>query len=291
MKHLLWYLAFFAFLFIGDRIAGLLLQKQAASSQFRYSRLYSRMGEADLLLLGNSRGLSFYQPYIEEITGLTTCNLSYNGLPMDAAKCLVLDYHDLRHSEGTCKPETWLIEITMCDRENDVLLAGFLQYTHRSKHLDTLIHNKLPKVWWGGQVSWLFRYNNEIFQRTMAYRNKSDQDWLLDREIPKALSDEVSKHSYDLEIHPYLIQKLTDVVALAQGSKIRVELVISPYYPGFQVKSLDALKAAVEKATGLPVHDYRAALSEPSDFGDFMHPNKKGSMNYMDMLKRDGFLP
>jgi len=291
MKHLLWYLAFFAFLFIGDRIAGFLLQKQAASSQFRYSRLYSRLGEADILLLGNSRGLTFYQPYIEEITGLTTCNLSYNGLPMDAAKCLLLDYHDLMHFDGTKKPETWLIDITMCDRENDELLAGFLMYTHRSRHLDTLIYNKLPKVWWGGQVSWLFRYNNEIFQRTLAYQNKSDQDWLLDREIPKSLSDEVSKHSFNLEIHPYLIQNLKETVVLAQQSNIRVALIIGPYFPGFQVKNLDALKFEVEKTTGLSVHDYRAALSDPTDFGDFMHPNKKGSMKYMELLKRDGVLP
>ncbi len=291
MRHLLWYIAFIILLFVGDRIAGGLLRIQASKSQFRYSRLYGRLGEADILLLGNSRGLTFYQPYIEEITGLTTCNLSYNGLPMDAAKCLVFDYHDLKHFDGTEKPETWLIDITMCDRENDELLAGFLLYTHRSKHLDTLIHNKLPKVWWGGQVSWLFRYNNEIFQRALFYQNKSDKDWLLDREIPRSLSDEVSKHGYDLEIHPNLIQHLKEITALAQQSKIRVELVISPYFPGFQVNNLDALKAEVEKATGLRVHDYRDALSDPTDFGDFMHPNKKGSMKYMDLLKRDGVLP
>ncbi|MDZ4678788.1 MAG: hypothetical protein SGI94_00015, partial [Saprospiraceae bacterium] len=95
MRHLLWYIAFIILLFVGDRVAGLLLRIQASKSQFRYSQLYGRLGEADILLMGNSRGLTFYQPYIEEITGLTTCNLSYNGLPIDAAKCLVLDYHDL----------------------------------------------------------------------------------------------------------------------------------------------------------------------------------------------------
>ncbi|MFN0175057.1 MAG: hypothetical protein ACKVU0_10450 [Saprospiraceae bacterium] len=291
MRYFLWYIAFIILLFVGDRVVGGLLRMQASESQFRYSRLYSRVGEADILLMGNSRGLTFYQPYIEEITGLTTCNLSYNGLPMDAAKCLVLDYHDLKHFDGTKNPETWLIDITMCDRENDELLAGFLMYTKWSKNLDTLIHNKLPKVWWGGQVSWLFRYNNEIFQRALFYQNKSDKDWLLDREIPKSLYDEVSKHAYDLEIHPYLIQNLKEIAALARQSKIRMELVISPYFPGFQVNNLDALKAEVEKATVLRVHDYRNALSDPTDFGDFMHPNKKGSMKYMDLLKRDGVLP
>jgi hypothetical protein len=183
-----------------------------------------------------------------------------------------------------------ILDITMCDRENDALLAGFLSYNWRSINLDTLIQKKIPKVYWGGQVSWLYRYNNEIFQRAMFYRNRSDKDWLLDREIPKALADAVSKHSYDLEIQPYLIQKLKETVEAAQ-SRLQVSLVISPYFPGFQVHNLDALKMAVEKATGLPVHDYRDALSDPADFGDFMHPNKNGSMKYMDLLKKDGILP
>lgn len=290
MKHLLWYASLIVLLFIGDRVGGLFLHTQAMRCQFRYSQLYSRQAAADILLLGNSRGLTFYQPYIEEITGLRTCNLSYNGLPMDAAKCLTLDYLDLKNFEPLCDPQRMILDITMCDRENDALLAGFLSYTWRSKNLDTLIQKKIPKVYWGGQVSWLYRYNNEIFQRAMFYRNRSDKDWLLDREIPKALADAVSAHSYDLEIQPYLIQKLKETVEAAQP-RLQFSLVISPYFPGFKVNNLDALKMAVEKATGLPVHDYRDALHDPADFGDFMHPNKKGSMKYMDMLKRDGVLP
>ncbi len=290
MKHLLWYISFIILLFVGDRAGGLFLYTQAIDSQFRYTQLYRREARADILLLGNSRGLTFYQPYIEQITGKTTCNLSYNGLPIDAAKCLTLDFLDLWNPDVSSEAQLLLLDITMCDRENDELLAGFLTYSSRSKNLDTLIHHKLPKVWWGGQVSWLFRYNNEIFQRALFYKNKSDKDWLLDREIPKALAEEVSKHSCDLEIHPYLIQKLKETVEAARNGGLRVELVIGPYFPGFQVINLDSLKTEVEKATGLPVRDYRAALSDPTDFGDFMHPNKKGSAKYLEMLKRDGVL-
>ena len=291
MKHLIWYIGFIALLFTGDRIAGFLLRKQAGESQFRYARLYRGGAVADILLLGNSRGLAFYQPYIEEITGKTTFNLSYNGLPMDAAKCLALDYFKESKLDNPSESQILVIDITLCDRENDELLAGFLTFSNRSEHLDSLIHSKLPKVWWGGQVSWLFRYNNEIFQRALFHKNKSDKDWLLDRQIPKALADDVSKQSYELEIHPYLIHQLKETVEAAQALGIRVELVIGPYFPNFQVKNLDTLKASVENATGLTVRDYHSALSDPTDFGDFMHPNKKGSMKYMDLLKRDGVLP
>lgn len=290
MKHLFWYLALVLLLILGDRMAGILLHWQTMDSQFRYSQLYTRAAEADIVFLGNSRGLTFYQPYIEEITGLKTCNLSYNGLPMDAAKCLALDFLEIKNFDPGCYPQRMVIDITLCDRENDALLAGFLPYMERSKHLDTLIRHKLPKVWWGAQVSWLFRYNSEIFQRALFYKNKSDKDWLLDRQIPQSLADSVSRHSYDLELHPYLIQQLKETVEEARKSK-QLSLVIGPYFPGFKVQNLDALKTAVEDATGLPVHDYRAALSDPQDFGDFMHPNKKGSMKYMDLLKKDGILP
>lgn len=266
----------------GDRFAGHILQKQTLNSQFRFSKLYQNRAAADFLLLGNSRGLGFYQPYIEQITGKTSFNLSYNGLPMDVANALVQDY-----LERYPAPKTLLIDITLCDRENDALLAGFLPYTHASPRLDALIRHKLPKMYWGGKVSTLFRFNHEVFQRAVYYRNKPDTDWLLDRVIPDALAQEVAQNTYDLEINPYLLEQLQETVAAAQ-TKCKVVLLIGPYFPGFLVKNLDALKADVEKTTGLRVHDYRAALHEQADFGDFMHPNKKGSAKYLDILQRDG---
>lgn len=283
MKKAFWYLLLLAVVFAGDRAGGYVLGNQALQSQFRYGRLYRGEAAASVLLLGNSRGLTFYQPYIEQITGKTTFNLSYNGLPMDAANALVLDYLDRYPAPGNL-----LIDITTCDRENDALIAGFLPYSSSSGRLDALIQRKLPKVWWGSKVSTLFRFNNELFQRALFYRNQSDKDWLLDRIIPAALAQQASANSYDLDISPYLMQQLKETVDAAQSKGVRVALVISPYFPGFPVKNLDSLKQEAERATGLPVHDYRAALSDPSCFGDFMHPNKKGSTLYLDLLQRDG---
>ncbi|GAB4498988.1 MAG: hypothetical protein OHK0019_35340 [Saprospiraceae bacterium] len=286
MKHLIWLAAFLLILFSGDRLAGHFLQKQVEKSQFRYSRLYRGEGKADILLLGNSRGLTFYQPYIEEVTGKTTFNLSYNGLPMDVAKVLVFDYLDRYPA-----PQKMILDITICSRPNDELLAGFLTYSTKSERLDTLIHSKLPKVWWGGKTSELFRYNNEIFQRALFYRSRTDKDWLLDRVIAPALAADVANNSYNFEIHPYLIEQLAETVVVARAKGVQVELVIGPYFPDLQVKNLDSLKIAVEKITNLAVRDYSRALSDPTDFGDFNHPNKKGSMKYIDLLKKDSVLP
>ncbi len=288
MKHLLWYVAFLALLFTGDRLGGWLLQREAMTSQFRYSRLYSGQAGADLLLVGNSRGLTFYEPYIEESTGYSTCNLSYNGLSMDVANALVQDY-----LERYPAPRLLLLDITICDRPNNELLAGFSTYAPFSTRLASLIRDSLPKMWGGNQVSHLTRFNNEIFQRALFHRRNSDKNWLLDRAISPKLIAEVSQHHYPLEVHPVLIAQLRAAVQAAQARGVQVQLVISPYFPGFaqNVTNLDALKSAVELATGLPVQDYRQALSDPADFGDFMHPNRTGSLHYIDLLRRDHVLP
>lgn len=288
MKHLRWYAIFLVAVALGDRMFGYLLKTQVAASEFRYSRMYRGDAGADILLLGNSRGLTFFQPYIEEKTGRKTFNLSYNGLPMDVAKVLVQDYLEKYPAPGRL-----LIDITTCDRINDELLAGFTAYSDQSFRLDTLIRDKLPKVWWGGKVSSLFRYNNEIFQRALSHRNHSDADWLLDRVISPKLAASVHEQAYPLKIHPYLIEQLRQTCESARAKGVDVRLVVSPYFPGFaeKVANLDALKRAVTQATGLPVTDYSQALSDPAHFGDFMHPNKKGSMAYIDLMKKDGVLP
>ena len=290
VKHVSVYLLLLIIVFAGDRFGGWALQKQVDGSHFRYSRLYGGTAAADILLVGNSRGLTFYQPYIEEITGKTSFNLSYNGMPADLAKVLTEDYLDRYPA-----PQKMVVDITTCDRANDELIAAFLPYAGRSHRLDTLIHSKLPKAWWGGKMSNLFRFNNEIFQRALYYRNKPDTGWLLDRVISAELAAGVQRHGYDVfdkQKHGYLVEQLRELVDFARRENVPVELVIAPYFPGFaaNVKNLDVLKKAVETETGLTVHDYRDALSDPACFGDFMHPNKKGAVAYIDLLKKDGVL-
>ncbi len=288
MKNIVFYIILIAVFLLGDRLAAWVLSRQTAQSEFRYSRLYEGRAAADILLVGNSRGLTFFQPYIEEKSGLSSYNVSYNGLPMDVTKVLIQDYLDLYP-----KPKVMVVDITACDRTNEELMTGFTAYMHASKRLDTLIHSKLPKVWWGAKVSGLFRYNNEIFQRAMAYRTHSDEDWLLDRTIAPRQMAIMEQDSFKLKLNPYLVQQLKEMTAYAQAKGIAVELVIGPYYPKFDdnVTDLDKLKTAAEQATGLIVKDYRQALDDPLEFGDFCHPNKKGSMNYIDLLRRDRVLP
>lgn len=286
MKHAGWFLLVAIVFFAGDRAAGWQLGQWARQSQFRYARLYTGRAGADLLLIGNSRGLGFYQPFISTATGRSNFNLSYNGLSASLAEALTLDY-----LERYPAPRKVLIDITLCDRPNAELAAGFTTYAPYSKRLDSLIRVENRDAWNGSHFSDLFRYNNEVFQRALFYKNRPDTDWLIDRQIAPALAAATPMDTFPISVQPPLIAHLARLVAGARAAGSEVVLLIGPYYPNMtrDWSNLDALRAAVEKATGLPVHDYRQALTDPTDFGDLMHPNKRGAERWMGMLAAEGY--
>ncbi|MCB0661712.1 MAG: hypothetical protein KDC24_03145 [Saprospiraceae bacterium] len=289
MKNIYWILAFFLLTFTGDRIGGWMLESLVENSQFRYSRMYRGEAKADMLLVGNSRGLSFYQPYMEEFTGKSTFNLSYSAMPMNLADALVRDYIDQYGA-----PEYMVVDVTLCDRLNPQLIAGFNCYTPFSKRLSELIYETSPKVQIGGQVSHLFRNNGEIFQRALYYYNRLDEDWLLNREISTRLkSDVASVEAPTVELVPEMVEALSRLVSDAQSMGVKVRLVVSPYYLPFaqKIQNLDEMVAQVEAATGLEVFDYSRAMDRDVEFGDYQHINVKGSKTFISLLKHDGVLP
>ena len=309
-KPLIWITAFLALTFVGDRFFGFLLQNMSEKSQFRYSRLYYTNEAADILFVGNSRGLTFFQPEVEKITGSKTMNLSYNGMPADLAKVLVMDYLD-RHPA----PKTMVVDITLCDRENELFKSSFNLYAQQSQRLTDLIKANVSthrpeatslkvdtldiyagkKVYYGGLVSHLFRYNTEIFQRVLYHKNKTDEDWLIDRIIGEtAAHDTANMKSYPVRMFPLMVAHLKEMIDYVKGKGVEVKLVINPYLPAFAAlpamrdSFLIPLKTYVETQTGMPVSDFSTALTERDNIGDYQHANKKGSKLYMQILKSAG---
>jgi hypothetical protein len=309
-KHIIWIFAFLLLAFLGDRLGGFILKHITQSSQFRYSRLYYGNEDADILFVGNSRGLTFFQPEVERITGMSTMNLSYNGMPADLAKTLVMDYLD-KHKA----PKIMIVDVTLCDRENEVLKNGFNVYSSESQRLTDLIKANVgthrpketemkvdtldvlagKKVYYGGLVSQLYRHNSEVFQRVLYYKNRTDEDWLIDRVInEKAATSDKDLTSYPVRMFPHMVTHLKEMIDYAKAKGVDVRLVINPYLPAFaETKSirdtfLMPLKSFVESQTGMPIRDYSTALKERDDIGDYQHANKKGSTKYMNILAQDG---
>ena len=296
-KHLVWISSFLCLALGGDRLVGHFLGKITDNSQFRYSRLYNSTEDADILFVGNSRGLTFFQPEAERVTRLKTMNLSYNGMPADLAKCLVMDYLD-RHKP----PKLMVVDVTLCDRENDILKASFNLYTPKSARLDTLLRGMTTsgddfagrKVVIGGNVSHLYRYNSEVFQRVLYHRNKTDEDWLIDRVIGEQATKDTSFRSYQVRMFPNMAAHLKEMIDYAKAKGVEVKLVINPYFPQFAETIRDSfltpLKTHIETITGLPVNDFSTALSNVDEIGDYQHANKKGSIRYMNILLQNGIL-
>ncbi len=286
LTRIAWLLALILVVFVGDRVGGWLCKQMVDESGFRYSRMYTGKAQCDILLLGNSRGLGFYQPTIEEITGKKTFNLSYNGMTMDLGKVLVEDY-----MEKYKAPERLLIDVTMCDRSSPEILATFVPYIGESERLEQLIRDTSHTVATATQLSHLYRYNSEIFQRALYYnKGKIDDDWLLDRAMSNSTLEYIETQKYRIDAR--FIDVLKETIEYAEGMGTKVELVMTPYYPPFAkvVKGLEAFQSEIERGTGRKIRNYVYAIEDPNCFGDFQHLNKKGSKVYMQKLKADGVL-
>ncbi len=286
MKKALWIPALLLFFFIGDRIGGYILKQLVAKSEFRYSRLYTGKAKSDIVLLGNSRGLIFYQPYIEEITGQKTLNLSYNSLPIDMGQVLVEDY-----LERYGAPKKLIIDVTMCDRTNTQLVTGFSPYSSYSHSMDQLIKSASKNSWVAGKLSHLFRFNGEVFQRALNYLGKSDKDWLIDRVISDHMQENATVESVvELKATPERLASLQQLIAVAEQKGTEVELLVNPYYPPYaeRMTSLAPFIQQIEAATNKKVKNYALALQLTEGFGDYQHLNNKGSKQYLAQLAEDG---
>jgi len=290
MKKSLWIFGTIALAFLIDRAGGWFLSKITQESQFRYSRLYSGHDPADILFVGNSRGLSFYQPYAEEKTGLSTCNLSYNGMPVSLAAPLVMDYLDRHHP-----PKVLVMDISLMDsvRMDNKLAYQFNHYSPNSQRLSDLLKRNFTNDFYAGKISHLYRCNSEVFQRTFYYWKKSDKDWLLDRVISPSMMSSVGEQktlrfSYDKK----MLDQVSTMVNYAKEKGVRVELVVNPYYPAFvpKIGNLDSLMNDLNAATGLTVKNFGNVVTQAEAFGDYQHVNKVGAKLYLDKLIQAGVL-
>jgi len=285
MKKARWVIFFIAVLFVGDRLIGWFFQHEVNESLFRYSRMYRGEGQADILIVGNSRGLNLYQPYMEQQTGRKTFSICYYSMPCEMATVLAEDYLD------RYKVQTVLCEISIVEMSDDKLLPGFSTYMPDSKRIDSVLKNKVNDSWIASQVSHVYRFNNEVFQRALFYRNRLDDDWFFDRTISERLAKEAEGLSVEWTVPEKHVQDIKQLADYCRARNINLKFVIGPFFPKYTVKNLDKLKERVELATGYPVRDYSYSIQDINSFSDYNHANIKGGKQVVDMMIRDGVLP
>ena len=279
---------------MGDRVGGWVLGKLRDRSDFRYSKLYTGKAKADILLVGNSRGLPLFQPYVEEATGKITLNLSYNGLPNYLAVAFVMDYLDRYPA-----PEEIVYDITLCNGGNPPLTIGMAPYANYSNRVDSLIKavcnddltGNYYAAWSGHKFSHLYQYDSEVFLQMLYYQNKSDKFWLMDREISQSMIDGIKEFkTLPFDFWPSMISDLNKMVKAAEAKGSKVKFIVGPYFPGYAEKlsNLQKLIDTTTQVTGLPVQDFSKSLRKKEFFADYQHPNLQGSKAYIELLKEAG---
>ncbi len=282
----IWIPIFILLVFIGDRIGGFILKKIESKSQFRFTSLYQQKAACDILIAGNSRGLSFYQPFVEEKSKQKVFSLAYNGMSSSLGHVFLKDYYQQYDA-----PKKLILEITCADRYNNELIPAFSTYSPYSKNLRNYLKEKENKIYYASMLSHLLRYNSEVFQRCLRYLRSDDKLWLTDRIISEAMQEE-SKSLKDVSIDliPELQNSLTQSVKLAQDNGTEVILVVAPFLPNYHdaLFNLHDYIEEVEKNTGLKVNNYADAIQDPKLFGDYFHINVFGSEKFVEQMHHDG---
>jgi hypothetical protein len=289
---LIWTLALLLVVLGGDRLLSAVFDEVLRHSHFRFSELHHGGIDADILVLGDSRGVtSINVPAVERITGLRTFSLCYNGMATRIGEALLNDYLD--HNRP---PRLMIIEVTSLI-EPMKLSPELRSYSGMSSRLAVLYAEEHPLAARVGEVFRLLRYNSELYLRALYYLRRSDQDWSNWGTIsPEEVSRASTAPLWRLDATAENLDALERILRQLRSRNVEVRLVVAPYLPEYTKRavSLDAFVAGVEARArrvdpALRVWNYAAAISEARLFADPLHLNNVGTEAFTRMLQRDGF--
>ncbi|MEM7783715.1 MAG: hypothetical protein AAF939_03545 [Planctomycetota bacterium] len=282
-------LLFVGALFAGDRLGGEILEKIFLGTQFRFAQIYNGQLEADIVILGNSRGIHmFHPPSVAEVTGQKVANISFNGMPAQMLPMIWKDY--LEHHQP---PQILVLEVScigVIDRLGS--LEQFSILIDQNPDIASLFADRNPVHYWGCQISRLFRYNSLLFMRSQMFRFRSDQDWIqnsiINPEMLAASFEESNQHAKKLESNLVAIQK---VIQIAKEHNVVVKPIVAPYLPEFfaRLEGFDDWYQWTRQKLDMPLANYTLALEDPDCFSDHLHLNAGGAAALATLLDEDRF--
>lgn len=276
--------------FVGDRVGGFAFGRLFMRTHFRYADLYAGDLSADVLFLGNSRGVHmFHRPPLQDVSGKRVANLSFNALPATMLPVVLEDYIDHQNA-----PSQLFIEVTCVGRVNEPgSLSRFTVLADRSLGFNDVLAKHHPKHYWASQISHLYRYNSELLVRSLFFLKKSDQDWMMDSVVDSGwqatLADERIRRFERSEVD---LESLKSAIAIAEKNGVDVKLILAPYLPGYfaLTDSCPEWLDWIEAETGKKVLDYSLAIEDPAHFADPIHLNPPGAEVLAKKLHQNGDL-
>ena len=241
----------------------------------------------DVVCIGNSRGVnSFLAPHINKNYDVTAYNLAYNGLKMGVMKSVLYDFLD-RHEA----PEVVFIEVSnVFNNVTETDYASFNLFASRSDRLNQGVKQTDKTLYNVSQAFPLFRYNSELFYRSLYYIGRPDQNWINRYSISDNLLREVrAMEPATLELNKEEVSELSDIVRILSEKDINVCLFVAPYLPDYleKVTNLQENIAYVEAQTGKVVLDYSKLVTETAFFADRVHTNDGGARVLSERLMQE----
>jgi len=281
-RAVIWILALVTVTIAGDHLLAWGLEQVLVRSQFRYSRLYRGGNNAEILVLGDSRGVhSFYAPAIEELTGVRALNLSYNSMSPRIAEAILLDYLERNRA-----PKIVIIEVT-CMHVTGTLTSELRTYASLSPRLAALYAEQHPVAARAARLFRLFPLNSEFFLEALHYMRRSDQDWIHHDVMPASLRAQRGG-GWNIQPRPENVDALVRIVRVLRERGIEPRLIIAPYGGEGVPVNLELVADVIGSRTGVRVSNYGGAIADLDDFADHVHLNERGSRVFLSLMQRDG---
>ncbi len=283
-------IAFLAVVLIGDRVGGQLINHLFQSTKFRFSQLYSGELPADLVFIGNSRGVHmFHPPPLEAASGHRVANLSFNGMPAQLMPCLWQDYLD--HHET---PQKLFVEVSCIGRDsNPSSMERFTVLMSESPSIAEMLAERRQRAYRFCKLSHLYRFNSELTWRSLFFLRRSDQDWIMSGEVAANWqADHPETGLGDFVRSDEDVKAIATLVKVAKESGVDVQLILAPYLPEYyrRLPPNDDWLAWLEDELGQPVVDYSGVISNRESFADPIHLNATGAELFAKFLKEQGDL-
>ncbi|MDB4450303.1 hypothetical protein N9127_04500, partial [Akkermansiaceae bacterium] len=217
--------------FAGDRISGIVLDKVAEQSKFRYAKLYKGGNTYDYLVLGNSRGVnSFLVPELNKLTGRKGFNLSYNGASPHVIEALLSDYYERNEA-----PKMIVYEVSNLNGSGNGFISNMKPFIGKSDGLSEQYSESNPDAYRATQLTHLYRYNTELFLRVLYYIPQTDQGWINGYTMDPAMIENYNPadHGWESFGLPTVtgLASLNRMIALANEHGTEFLLTVGPYLP------------------------------------------------------------
>jgi hypothetical protein len=293
MHTVTWLLLIAAIYVTGDWLGSKALSSLMWRSNLPFPKLYDGQYDAEVVCIGNSRGVhGFPQEIMEEVAGKRVANLSVNGMAPQIAECFLRDYLD--HNPA---PRIVLAEANFIEMETTAPgVMKFSPFFSKSQRLFDLACRFDPTYWVAGRISQLMQYNSELStfaaMHLLVHRGKADPDALVRRQIsPQLAADTENMPPVELRIDETELEAVKRMAEECRQRGIEFRLILTGYLPAYREKisNLQEWRDQIAAATGLEVIDL-SAIDSNSAFFDRIHLNAEGSRRTAELMVEQGLL-